>query len=522
MSERLIVADAVVTDVGSIGNAILISDGKVVAIGDRDEFARKVDHEYPGGFITPGFRDAHIHAIPYAALLSGCSLKNATSLHDLIERLKSYAASISGSRAIVASRMDDEGLAEQRLPTRFDLDRVSSNLPVVVYRYCGHIAVANTVALERSGIDTSTADPEGGSLDRDADGVPNGILRETAAGLLGSALSRGGTMDRSTFIDGMTRLAGLGITSIGAMIGYGEQPHEQLDAESQLLHDCADDLPLRIGALSITNSPQTLASSQQVIDAAPGTRLRWLGVKRFADGSLGGHTAAMCEPFDDRNTIGTMRLSEADVEVSRASLALGGMVAIHAIGDRAISAVLDTFDRLIADGADPADLRMEHVSIASPELLDRFGETGILAVVQPAFLASESEWLPKRLGSERLVWAYPFRSMMDRGITVAGSSDSIVEPPHPLWGMQAAMDRYGIAPHEHVGGIGALSMFTSHAARALREPTPLAPGSPADLAVIDANPCTATSAEVGGATVLDTYVDGKVVDVDRSLPTWTD
>jgi len=121
-----------------------------------------------------------------------------------------------------------------------------------------------------------------------------------------------------------------------------------------------------------------------------------------------------------------------------------------------------------------------------------------------------------------MAWAYPFRSMVDRGITVSGSSDSVVEPPHPLWGMAAAMDRHGINPDERVDGLTALGMFTNAAANALREPEPLAAESPADFVVIDTDLRTATPQTVRNSTVLDTYIDGIAVDVDRSLPTWVD
>jgi predicted amidohydrolase YtcJ len=230
----------------------------------------------------------------------------------------------------------------------------------------------------------------------------------------------------------------------------------------------------------------------------------------------------MCSPFADEDTTGTFRLTDGDIEVSRHSLSLGGMVAIHAIGDRAVGEVLDVFDRLIADGASPADLRMEHVSVAGPALVDRFAQSGAIAVVQPAFLASEQSWLGKRLGAERLAWAYPFASMLGAGITLAGSSDSTVEPPNPLWGMAAAMDRHGIAPEQRLTGLQALEMFTSGGATAVREPTPLAVGSPADIAIVDIDLSTASSQAVHDATVIDTYIGGVAVEVDRSLPTWID
>jgi predicted amidohydrolase YtcJ len=222
------------------------------------------------------------------------------------------------------------------------------------------------------------------------------------------------------------------------------------------------------------------------------------------------------------DTIGTLRLTDEDVAVARRTLSLGGMVAIHAIGDRAIGEVLTLFEDLIRTGANPSSLRMEHVSVASPEIIERFAASGVTAVVQPAFLASESSWLPRRLGPERIGWAYPFRSMADAGIPLAGSSDCIVEPPPPLWGIAAAMDRHGINPDEAISGLDALGMFTAGGAAALREPEPLAAGSPADFVSIDVDLSTASAAEVREATVIDTWIDGEQVSVDRSLPTWVD
>jgi predicted amidohydrolase YtcJ len=494
-----------------------------VAVGNRSDLdtAGYETVEYAGGFVVPGFRDAHIHAIPYASLLSGCSLKAASSIADLRERLRHYADSLPPDTPVVAFRLDDETLEERRLPTRTDLDQAVAGRPVVIYRYCGHIAVANTVALATSGIDASTPDPHGGVIDRDQMGQPTGVIRETAMALMKGALSRGAPTAPSAVIDGLNRRAGLGLTSIGAMIGYGERPSETLASESELLRSIAGDLPLRVHALSIAAAPESLTESAKTLGGA-GERLRWLGVKRFSDGSLGGHTAAMCSPFADEDTTGTFRLTDGNIEVSRHSLSLGGMVAIHAIGDRAIGEVLDVFDRLIADGASPADLRMEHVSVAGPALVDRFAQSGAIAVVQPAFLASEQSWLGKRLGAERLAWAYPFASMLGAGITLAGSSDSTVEPPNPLWGMAAAMDRHGIAPEQRLTGLQALEMFTSGGATAVREPTPLAVGSPADIAIVDIDLSTASSQAVHDATVIDTYIGGVAVEVDRSLPTWID
>lgn len=520
----VITADAVATSRGIVGDSILVVDGVVSAIGAREDIDNRgaTEQQYPGATIIPGLRDAHMHPVPYAAMLDGCSLKQASDIGDLQRRLIEFTTTLDEGQPLVATRLDDETLTERRLPTRDDLDAVISSRPVVIYRYCGHVAVANSAALAASSITADTPDPEGGSIDRDAEGSPTGVLRETAAGLVAPALARGGTaLSEEALLSALQGLAGLGITSIGAMIGYGERPFEQLAAELELWHRVADRLPIKVYGFAITDTPARLADAARMFEGS-GPRFHWVGVKRFADGSLGGHTAAMNAPFSDMATLGTLRLSDADTAVAQKSIELGGMVAIHAIGDRAVDRVLDVFDGLIADGTDPKDLRMEHVSVISPNQVERFANLGVTAVVQPAFLASESEWLPGRVGPERTAWVYPFRSLLKSGVPMAGSSDCPVEPPQPLWGMAAAMDRHGIVPEERLTGTEALAMFTSGAARSLGEKEPLSIGSPADIVVIDTDPTTATSAEVHSAQVLETFVDGVAAEVDRTLSVWAD
>jgi predicted amidohydrolase YtcJ len=520
---RVIVADRVITPSGVAGNAVRVEDGRVVAVGSDGSLrgTGSPTDTFVGGTIVAGLRDAHIHAVPYSALLWGCSLKSATSVGDLQDRLVAYAHTLKGSTPVVATRFDDETLVERRLPTRQDLDAAIPNRPAVIYRYCGHVAVANSRALAESGITAATANPQGGVIDRAPDGQPTGVLRETAVGMIAGALARGGHLAPDRLLDGLTRLAGLGITSIGAMLGYGESPSEKLAAEVELWREVAADLPIKVHGFAIADTPDQLDHAARTISGIS-ARLRWLGVKRFSDGSLGGHTAAMSEPFSDVDTTGTYRLATGDGVVARHSLSLGGMVAVHAIGDRAVSGVLDLFEDLIAHGADPADLRMEHVSVIDPDQIERFARLGITAAVQPAFLASESEWIGQRVGDGRLEWVYPFASMLHAGIPMAGSSDSPVAPPHPLWGMAAAMDRHGITVHESLSGMEALNLFTAGGAAALREPEPLAIGSPADLVVLDVDPTTANAREIHDATVLETYVDGNPVEIDRSLTTWVD
>ena len=519
----VIAAEAVVTGGGVVGDAIGVDGGVIVAVGDRSQLltagATLIDH--PGGYLMPGFRDAHLHAVPYAALLAGCSLKNASSIDDLIARLSAHASRVSDEKPVVATRFDDEHLAERRLPTRDDLDRAVPDRPAVIYRYCGHVAVANSAALAASGIGAAAADPPGGSIDRGADGRPTGVLRETAAGLIAPALARGGALEPGALIHGLHRLADLGITSVGAMMGYGEQPSERLEAEIDLWRSVAADLPVRVAGITITDDPELLRHAAESLNSA-GERLRWLGVKRFADGSLGGHTASMTTPFSDQETTGTYRLTDADERIAREALGLGGMVAIHAIGDQAIDGVLDLYERLMSDGASAGSLRIEHASIMRPDQIARCASMGVTACVQPAFLASEADWVADRVGGDRIGWIYPFRSMRDAGIPLAGSSDCPVEPPHPVWGMAAAVDRHGISEAEALRPSEALDLFTSGSAAALRELPPLGVGAPADVVVVDRNITTASAESIHDTAILATYVGGVAIEREPDQPSWVD
>jgi len=243
-------------------------------------------------------------------------------------------------------------------------------------------------------------------------------------------------------------------------------------------------------------------------------------LKVFGDGSLGGHTAALFEPYDDcPDTTGTIRIHDWVEPTARAAVALGSQVGIHAIGDRANREVIDLLERLAGDGADPAQLRIEHASVLAPDDVHRMARIGITAVVQPAFLASEAGWLETRLGPERLARTYAFRTLRDAGVPLAGSSDCPVEPPHPLWGMAAAVDRAGLVPGQALTPAEALELFTTGAAAVLGEDARLRAGAPASFTVLDRDP-TAPGADIRATGVVATWVDGAPITWPEGITTW--
>jgi hypothetical protein len=522
MTRQLYSATTIRTANGAPGDTILVVDGVVREIGDRSTLTGTAPETvYSGAVILPGLRDAHIHPVAYAAALRGTTLATARDFEDLSRRLRETARTTPPPTPILGMRLNEETLAERRLPDRWILDAAIADRPLLAHRYCGHVAIANSAALSLAGVDATTPDPAGGVIDRDDSGTPTGVLRETAIELVAERFGDGNRISSDELLSALNRLAAVGITSLGAMLRTGAGAWASLGNEVDLAAAIADRMPIKVGAYAIDEHPDDVAISKAKIDGAGGL-LRWLGIKRFGDGSFGGHTAAMRERFIDVDTTGTMRLGPIDRQIAEASLALGGGAAIHAIGDLACGAVIDLFSELIDGGADPHRLRLEHASVLSSDDMQRLGDLGVTAAVQPAFIGSEAEWLGNRLGDERIERTYAFAAMEQAGARLAGSSDCPVEPPDPWLGMALAQDRLGMAPGQSISAVRALAMYTSGAAYALQEPEPLAVGSPADFIVVDRDPIAVTPDVLCETEVLATYVDGVEVQVDRSLPLWLD
>lgn len=483
-------------------DAVVFSDGRITAIGraaDLDKEGLLADPQRPGVILT-GLRDAHIHPSGYVAAVTGLNLSGSRSFADLRERVVAAALDLRPGEPVVGARLDENDLGEGRLPTRHDLDRFLRNRPIVLTRYCGHVAVASTAALTRAGIGPDTVDPPGGTIDRDERGLPTGVLRETAVALVSSALAADiPAPSPDKLLAAVSGLAGLGITRIDAIVSAGTAIWCGTGSELDDLIAIAPDLPIDVSVFVTAATPAELERSAERLEDSG---LRWAGWKSFSDGSLGGHTAAMDTPFADAATTGTLRLDPVrDAAIAEATLDMGGTVAIHAIGDRANAAVLDLFESLEGGWADPARFRVEHASVLSEELVARFAELGVTASVQPAFIASEVDWLEQRLGPERTRWTYPLRSLVDAGVPLVAGSDSPVEDPNP-WPAIAAAVRNPITPEESLDVETALAIYGGR---------PPKVGDTADLIILDRDPHAA--ADLAEGTVLATYAAGFEVEV---------
>lgn len=470
-------------------DAVLISQGRIAAIGQASDLTRPGLEviEHTGGVISPVLRDHHFHPIGYVAAVTRLTLKDAIDLTDLADRLHQAASDLDEGASLIGNRLDDESLAERRLPTRQELDVMVPDHPVVLYRYCGHVAVVNTAALRMAGLSPDST----------------GILREAEIGPVAIAVAA----SQAPIAPGEARralrgLPGLGFGRITAIVSAAQPIWCEVPDEIGTLLAVAPDLPIDFDVLVIADNPAELDEAAARINGA-GSNVSFLGWKEFADGSLGGHTAALHEPYsDDPDNRGVLRLDSKKARtMANACLSLGGTVAIHAIGDLANDLVLDLFEALIGEGADPRRLRTEHASVLSEPAITRMAELGVTASVQPAFLTSEVGWLGTRLGA-RIERTYSLASMAAAGIHLIGGSDCPVEPPNPWWGIAAASAPAGLAVPEAFG------LFAER----------LEIGGPADLLVIPFDPLAATPAQLRSLKPTSVYRHGQPVELIPEIP----
>jgi predicted amidohydrolase YtcJ len=466
------------------GDGVEVAGGRVVRVGPVSQLRREglVEETFSGGAILAPLHDHHFHPIGYAAAVTRLSLKAAADFDDLRRRLFEVAAELGPGEALVGNRLDDESLAEGRLPTREDLDRMMGDRPVLLYRYCGHVAVANSAALHLAGVDSS-----------------DGVLRETAVQPVAEAVgSAQPPLPPDQVRRALAGLAGLGLGTITAIVSAGEPLWCGVPDEIGTLLAVAPDLPIEFKVLVIAEQPDQLVEAAERLRQGP-DNLAFLGWKEFADGSLGGRTAALYQPYlDDPTNTGTLRLDrDHALLMGRTCLELGGTVAIHAIGDLANDRVLEVYQQLVKAGADPTRLRIEHASVLRPQSIELMARLGVTASVQPAFITSEVGWLEKRLG-ERAASTYSLSDLSRAGVGMVGGSDSPVESPNPWWGVAAA--RIG-----GLGGAEALSLFGR----------PLEVGKPAHLIVVDRHPLH--TEDPGGTRVLAHYRSGETIKLEAEL-----
>jgi predicted amidohydrolase YtcJ len=510
---------------GGEPEAFAVEGGRIRATGDlaalRARFlgAREVD--FGEATVVPGLHDAHIHLANVAEDLLHLDLSAAAvrDVDELLARVR-VAASVPGEW-VRGGRYDD---AKTGRLTRWDLDRAAPANPVIVVQVAGHWGVANSRALRELGIDESSTPPPGGEYGRASDGSLDGRLIERAflpvvypavASGDGSPLPASTPEER---LRGLVRAIEMwhaaGLTSICDALIAPEDVALLRRARSAGL------LTLRVGML-LSIDHYEKARALGVGSGFGDEFLRFVGVKAFADGAVGGRTCLLSEPYAD---VGGHGMQTTSTEELHAAVRMvhedGNRIGVHANGDAAIRLVLDAYEAAARDLPRPGlRHRVEHCSVVDDDILARMRALGAIAVPFAGYVAYHGGALNRWYGSSRTERMFAHRAFLDAGVTVAGSSDHPCGPYEPLLGIQSMVTREGLDDGEPVGvsqrvtPAEALWIFTVGSAEAegVRDRGRIAPGYLADFVVLGENPLTADPHGIASIPVLATYVGGRQV-----------
>jgi predicted amidohydrolase YtcJ len=499
-------------------SSILIRHGRIAAVGNGNLAASSADVpriDLQGRTVVAGFNDAHAHIWKIGHLLTTMvDLRGVESLEGMVERIRHFRSRLPDGAWLLGRGYNEATMAEQRQPTRHDLDQAAPDQPIVLTRTCGHIYAANSAALLRAGITRDTTAPVGGVIERDDSGEPTGLLHETAMGLMNRAIPPPTADDYQRMITAALRhQLSLGITS-SSDCGVSPQllaVYRAMEQDDEL-RARVNVMPLRRvdGVPAPVPLPQLFESDM----------LRVSTVKFLADGGLSGATAALSVPYRHADTKGVLRFDRQELEgLCRETHTAGWRIATHAIGDVAIDQMLDIYESL---GPHPHGLthRIEHFGLPDAQQLSRAADLGVIAAPQTIFIHSLGRNFRNYLPDSFIPRTYPVRAMLDAGVRVALSSDApVVEDDNPLVGAMAAVtrrDREGflIAPEQAITIGEALQAYTTGGAVATGQEAQLGsiePGKWADLAVLSANPMTANIDSLPDISVEMTLVAGRVV-----------
>lgn len=520
---------------GTVGSdfptrSIAVHNGRIVAVGSDDDVLGLAGREtvrinLEGRLVLPGFTDSHIHFHEWSLKRRDLQLSNITSLEELLVCVAREASVKKRGQWITGQGWNETDWKNRKMPSRESLDSVAPDHPVVLWRCDLHLAVANSAALDKAGIDAGTADPPMGQIGRNANGQPTGILRELAINLIRDVIDPPHAEQLAVAYkeatDALYRLGITGIHDIRLMDdndgGSALQTFQELDSTNQL------------GLRTWVSLPGHRLNDIIRLGLRTGfgnSRLRLGHVKYFTDGGVGARSAWMIDPYLDADRgMPLMDMAELAGEIGKADAA-GLSVMVHAIGDRANREVINIFERLYKKEHAHGSVkplyphRIEHLQVIRPDDIRRLCRLPLALGVTPANMLLDINLIDTSLG-DRGAWAYSFRQLMDTGLPVMFSSDCPVCDPAPLLGIYAAVTRKrqdgipsaGWYPASRVTVSEAVKAYTSvpAAVHCARDQGSIAPNNKADLAVFSRDFLSNSADDILKTQVDMTIFDGGIV-----------
>ena len=506
--------------------AIAVNGDRIVAVGSNDEVRKLTAGVTPidahGQMLTPGFIDSHVHFIEGGFRLASVQLRDAKTPEEFTQRIRDFAATVVPGTWIMGGDWDHERWGGE-LPRRDWIDEATPNHPVWVNRLDGHMSLANSLALKAAGVTRATKDVRGGTIVRDKNGDPTGILKDNAGGLVDRVVPPPtNEMTDRALAAAMRYVAEQGVTSAHNMGSWDDLATFARARKSGTLKTR---LYAVVPLATWERLRDTVAKKEYGPDGHGDEWLRVGGLKSFVDGSLGSHTAAFEEPFTDApKDRGLFVNTPEDLYTWISGADRAGLnVMVHAIGDRANKTILDIYERVEKENG-PRDrrFRIEHAQHLAASDIPRFAGLGVIPSMQPYHAIDDGRWAVKVIGPERIKTTYAFRSLLDAHARLAFGSDWFVAPPMPLEGIYAAVTRRtlddrnpgGWVPEQKILVDEALRAYTAAAAYASFDEDrkgALTPGRLADFVLIDRDLRTIPLEEIRTCKVTMTVVGGRIV-----------
>ncbi|WP_010677674.1 amidohydrolase [Bacillus timonensis] len=526
-----------VDDDNSVVESVAVKGNHIIAVGSNQEIQEYISHEtnvidLHGKSVLPGFIDAHLHLTIYGTNLLGvsCIEPHIQSLEDLFTDLQKKAEETPKGQWVRAWGFNESKLKENRFPTRQELDKVSTDHPIVIIRTCNHTSIANSRALEIAGITEDTVNPDGGIIGRDKNGALTGALIENAhmqlfeyASYTDEEIRKGMKLASDEFIQA-------GVTSIHDAGAYGDGA-ESLRIMQQAIKK--KEIQVRVYAIigSLTNSHEFV---ERVVKAGPisglGDDYFKIGpAKLFTDGSSVGPTIATREPYShNSNDYGITYYSQDELNrILGEAHKKGFQITAHAQGDRAVEMVLDCIEKALEEHPRIDHRhRVEHAGISSADLQNRMQKLGVIPIPNPVFMYVNGDKYLEYY-ADRVNVMYPLRDFIDKGIIAAIGSDAPVTFVNPLLGIHAAVNRKSwkdqlVGENQRIDVIEAIRAYTYNGAYASFEEAKkgsIEVGKLADLVVLDSSILHAESEKLKDIKVELTMVDGDIVFQSKQLIT---
>jgi predicted amidohydrolase YtcJ len=514
------------------GASVLIKGTRIAAVGATIEPAGAEVVDLDGGTLLPGFIDSHAHPVFGGMQLLGCDLSAAGDATGYLEIIDRYARANPHHEWITGGGWSMPAFPGG-IPTRQALDGVVADRPVFLQNRDGHGAWANSKALELAGIDSRTADPSDGRIERDDRGDPVGMLQEGAMQLVSRVLPPVTDEDRYRgLLAGQDYLLSLGITGWqDAIVGRGFGQDDATSAYRQAAS--AGTLTANVVGALWWRRHEGLEQLEELLHrrASDGAgRFRPTSVKMMLDGVAENHTAALLDPYLDSHGCATENSGLDFIDPDELPRfvteldSLGFQVHFHALGDRAVRNALNAVEAARhANKGSTIRHHLAHLQVIHPDDIPRFAALGATANIQPLWATNEAQMTELTipfLGETRAAWQYPFAALAKTGAHIAGGSDWPVSSPDPLLGMHVAVNRSlpdsstsPFLPEQAISLRAALAAYTAGSARINGlESTAghIKAGHDADLAIVDADLAAIPDEEICRASVRQTWIRGEL------------